>query len=353
MSRRTLPRTLAGSLLATLLSAALLAGCYHKSDYSPSAPAAAGALSLTTADGSFSLPADGVSRLTLVAKIPADADADKRTVTFTTSTGTLVGAPGSGLTLDVPADSQGRAVVDLQSSTRVETAIVTASVKGAANVAAQLQIAFTAPNPNDLLRFVNAPQTAPADGATVSLFTVAVAPSVTTGTVTFSSSTGGTFSPNPAPIGLDHTATSGLTSPKTLGTATVVATLSTGGTGNGFSRQTIITFVAALPDAITITVDNASIPASGTVQLTAHLTRLTGVVTANTAVVWSARDASGNAVGTFVNQTVAQPAASGTEATATATYSPGAGTAPGPITITAGTNPPSVTGSTTITVTAG
>jgi len=350
MSRRSLlPRTLFSVLAAALLAA----GCYHKNDYLPTAPASAGALALSTADGSLSLPADGVSRLTLIAKISADADADKRTVTFTTSTGGLVGASGSGLTLDVPADSQGRAVVALQSSMKVETAIVTASVKGAPSIAAQLQIAFTAPSPNDLLRFVAAPATAPADGATVSLFTVAVSPSVSTGTVAFSSSTGGTFSPNPAPIGLDHTATSGLVSPKTLGTATVVATLSTGGTGSGFSRQTLITFVPALPDAITLTVDNAAVPASGTVRLTAHLTRLTGVVTANTAVRWSARDASGNAVGTFVNQTVAQPAASNTEATATADYRPGAATAPGPITITAGTYPPSVTGSTTITVTAG
>ena len=118
-------------------------------------------------------------------------------------------------------------------------------------------------------------------------------------------------------------------------------------------RITSLPGVLTPPDAITLTVDNAVVPASGVVRLTAHLTRLTGVVTTNTPAVWSARDAAGNSIGTFNNQTVAQPAASNTEATATADYRPGAGTAPGNITITAGTSPPSVTGSTTITVTAG
>jgi len=332
-----------------LLAAALLllaAGCYHKNDYLPTAPASASAITLASADGTLSIAADGLSRLTLVAKISADADADKRMVTFTTSTGSLIGAAGSGLTLDVAADSTGRAVVALQSSTKVETAIVTANVKAAPSLAAQLQVSFTAPGPDELLRFVAAPATAPADGATVTLFTVAVSPAVTTGTVAFSSSTGGAFAPSPAPIGIDHTATAGLTSPKTLGAATVVATLP-----NGFSRQTQITFVPALPDAITLAVDKASVPASGTIHVTAHLTRLVGLVTANTTVRFSAKDAANGAVGTFINQTVVQPAASGTESTATADFLPGATAVPGPVTITVGTDPPSVVGTTTVTVT--
>ncbi len=69
-----------------------------------------------------------------MAKIAADADSDKRTVTFSTSSGTLIGAAGAGMPVDVVAGSDGRATVILQSSQRVETAIVTASVKSMGTV---------------------------------------------------------------------------------------------------------------------------------------------------------------------------------------------------------------------------
>ena len=345
---RLTARSLLGWLSPVLLLAA--GSCYKESNYSPTAPQVASALTLATADGSRSLAADGLSRVTLVATIAADADSNKRTITFTTSSGTLVGAAGSGTTIDVNAGSDGRALAILQSSQKVETAVVSAAVKGAANVAAQIQIQFTAPDPNDVLRFVTAPASAPADGATVTLFTVAVSPAMTTGTVTFSSSSG-TFPAAPVPIGIDHTATAGLTSPKTIGTATVSATLSSpGGSGNGFSRQTSIRFDPALPNVITVQVDNLQVMPGGKVRVTAHFTRPIGQVSANTVATFSALDASGNVIGSFENVTVIQPGTSATDSTATADYLPGPGAAAGPVTITAGTDPPSVTGSTTITI---
>lgn len=340
-------RLAARSLLGWLSVVLLLAGggCYKESNYSPTAPQVAGALTLATADGSRSIAADGLSRVTLVATIAADADSSKRTITFTTTSGTLVGAAGSGTTIDVNAGSDGRAIAILQSSQKVETAVVSAAVKSTPNVAAQIQIQFTAPDPNDVLRFVTAPASAPADGATVTLFTVAVSPAVTTGTVTFSS-TAGTFSAAQVPIGIDHTATAGLTSPKTIGAATVSATLN----GNGFSRQTSIRFDPALPNVITVQVDNLQVMPGGKVKVTAHFTRPIGQVSANTVATFSARDASGNVIGGFENVTVIQPGTSATDSTATADYLPGPDAAAGPVTITAGTDPPSVTGSTTITI---
>jgi hypothetical protein len=336
-------------LLAVLLLTT--GGCYKQGNYSPTDPQVAGALTLSTADGTQSISADGLSRLTLVARIAANADSDKRVITFTTSSGSFVGAAaGSGATIDVTAGSDGRALAILQSSQRVETAIVTAAVKGAGTVSAQLQIRFTAPSPDDVIRFVAAPATAPADGATVTLFTVAVSPSVSTGTVTFTS-TAGAFPPTPVPIGIDHTATAGLTSPKTPGVAAVSATLNTGSGSNGFSRQTSVRFDPALPNVITVVVDNLTVMPGGKVHVTAHLTRPVGQVTANTVVVFSAKDASGNDVGGFENVTVVQPGASASDSIATADYLPGAAAAPGPVTIFVGTDPPSVTGSTTITVT--
>jgi hypothetical protein len=345
---RLTARALLGWLSPVLLLAA--GSCYKESNYSPTAPQVASALTLATADGSRSIAADGLSRVTLVATIAADADSDKRTITFTTSSGTLAGAAGSGTTIDVNAGSDGRALAILQSSQKVETAVVSAAVKGAANVAAQIQIQFTAPDPNDVLRFVAAPASASADGATVTLFTVAVSPAMTTGTVTFTSSTG-TFPATPVPIGIDHTATAGLTSPKTIGTATVSATLNApGGSGNGFSRQTSIRFDPALPNVITVQVDNLQVMPGGKVRVTAHFTRSIGQVSANTVALFSAQDASGNVIGGFENVTVIQPGTSATDSTATADYLPGPDAAAGPVTITAGTDPPSVTGSTTITI---
>jgi hypothetical protein len=331
-------------LLALLLFAA--GGCYKKDDYSPTSPQAAGALTLGTLDGSQSIAADGLSRLTLVATIAADADADKRVITFSTTSGALVGAGGNGTSIDVAAGSDGRALAILQSSQTVETAIVSAVVKGAASVSAQIQVHFTAPDANDVLRFVTAPASAPADGATVTLFTVAVAPALSTGTVTFTSSSGA-FPATPVPIGIDHTATAGLTSPRTIGPATVTATL---GGSNGFSRQTAIRFDPALPNVIAVQVDNLQVTPGGTVHVTAHFTRPVGQVSANLAAVFRAVDANGNDVGGFQNATVIQPGTSATDSIATADFLPGSSAAPGPVTILVGTDPASVTGSTTITV---
>jgi len=337
-----------GLLLGFLLLIA--GGCYKESNYSPTDPQVTGALTLAPVDGTLSIPADGVSRVTLVATIAAGADSDKRVITFTTSSGSFVGATGNGTTIDVTAGSDGRALVILQSSQRVETAIVTAVVKGSANVSAQRQIQFTAPNPDDVLRFVTAPAAAPADGQTITLFTVAVSPSVTTGTVTFSS-TAGTFPAATVQIGIDHTATAGLMSSKTPGAGTVSATLNSGSGGtNGFSRQVPIRFEVALPNVISVVVDSLTVMPGGKVHVTAHLTRPVGQVTANTVAVFSASDANGNDVGGFQNITVVQPGTSASDSIATADFLPGAAAAPGPVTISVGTAPASVTGSTPITV---
>jgi hypothetical protein len=347
-SRQGLPPGFPVAIALVILLVAT-GSCYKESNYSPTAPQVAGALTLAIVGGSSSIPADGLSQVTLVATIAANADADKRVITFTTSSGSFVGAAGV-TTVDVTAGSDGRALAILQSSQRVGPAIVSAVVKGTPTVSAQLQINFTAPSPDDVLRFVSPPTSAPADGQTVTLFTVAVSPAVSTGTVTFAS-TAGTFPATPVPIGIDHTATAGLTSPKTIGAASVSATLATSGsTGNGFSRQTPFRFDVALPDVITVVVDSLTVMPGGMVHVTAHFTRQVGQVSANIVAVFSATDAKGAPVGGFVNVTVVQPAASGSDSTATADFLPGANAAPGPITIFAGTDPASVTGSTSITV---
>lgn len=72
------------------------------------------------------IDADGASRATLTVEIPKDADT--RTVTFTTTAGTLVGAKEGKL--EVKANSMGKAEAFLQSPLRQGSATVTASIGG-------------------------------------------------------------------------------------------------------------------------------------------------------------------------------------------------------------------------------
>ena len=74
-----------------------------------------------------SLLADGTSTLGIEARIPPDADDDKRTVTFRTDLGTFVGTDNE-TEVDVPADRSGSATAQLKAGTTPGTATVTATV---------------------------------------------------------------------------------------------------------------------------------------------------------------------------------------------------------------------------------
>ncbi len=160
----------------------------------------------------------------------------------------------------------------------------------------------------------------------------------------FTATAGGAFAPASSPIGVNHTATAGLTSLSHVGTVTVTATLGGAGASNGFSRSTQIVFESALPDIITVSLSALTVAKGGSIKVTAHLTRSVGLVTANTVATFSSTG------GGFENQSLVQPAAGGVESQATADFLPGANATAGPITITVGTNPPSVAGSAVVTV---
>jgi hypothetical protein len=155
-----------------------------------------------------------------------------------------------------------------------------------------------------------------------------------------------------AQIAIDHTATAGLMSPKTPGAATVSATLAASGGVNGFSRQTLIRFDTALPEIITVQVDNLELAPGGKTHVTAHFSRRVGLVTANMVALFSATNSSNSPVGGFENVTVVQPGPGTTDSVATADFLPGAAATPGQVTIRVGTDPVSVTGSTMIAITA-
>jgi len=326
-----------------LLAAGLLSAnrCYEQSDYDPSPALLDQALTLRAAGGATTLPADGISRLGIIARVSPQADLDKRTVVFTTSAGTLVGgSDGGNGAREVEADSEGEARIELQSSQQVGEAVVRASVKEVAGLTRQLLISFVAADPDAVIRFTASPATAPADGATLSAFTVELSPSLPLGTEVSFQTTLGSFAPEGATTvtrtaDASFTATADLQSPGSLGTARIRAT------ANQVTREATLRFVRALPDRITVaTGGTARVPATGSVTVTATFLREVGEVTAGTVATFTAADASGAPVGSFREVTTV-----GMGGQATATFMPGGTDFRGAVTLTVGAEGTGVTGS--------
>lgn len=341
------------SRFAFVLSSVLwasLAGCYDKSDYSPTAQNVDDILTLGSVSGATSLPADGFSRLQLQVQLLGAPAFDKRMITFSTTAGTLDGGqPVANCTgcRQVEADGSGRAVIDLISSQNVGAAVVTASPQASPGIAVQMTVNFVAAQPGGVIRFVRAPDRAPADGATLTTYTVEVSPSIPQASrqVTFTA-TAGVFAPSGQPtitvnVDAGNRASADLRSPSQIGTGRVLATI------NGVTQETPVRFERALPNAIVVTANPSQVPASATssITVTATLLRDIGTVSDGTVVTFRAQRPDGTPVGRFTNITRSQ------SGTATAVFYPGA-VAPGLVTILAGAQDTGVTGSVEVEVTA-
>jgi hypothetical protein len=336
-------------LVVSLIGVLFLFACYDKSDYSPTSSLVDRVVVLSAANGATSLPADGFSRLRIEARLQGDPDFAKRTVVFSTSNGTLVGgSPVTNCTgcMSVPADGSGRATIDLVSSQQVGTTVVRAWPADAPGITASLSIDFGPAQPDQTLQFVAAPDRAPADGATVSTFTVGISPSLPAGsrTVTFQT-TAGTFAPgNAASVQVSADAggraSADLVSPRQITTGRVTATV------NGVTREASIRFERALPNVITATVDMPIAPAatSTKIKVTATLLRNVGTVSDGTVVTFRATKADGTPVGLFTNVTTT------TNGTASADFLPNT-TEAGTVTITVGAQDTSVTGTVQVVLT--
>ncbi len=333
-------------LVVAALVLAALGGCYKKSDHSPTEPLASSVITLSSSSGATSLPADGFSRLRLEARLSGDPAFANRTVVFATTAGTLSGGTaGTNCTgcVNVAADGSGIARIDLISTQQVGSATVTASPAAAPGILASLTVDFVAANPDDTVRFVAAPDRAPADGATLSTFTVALSPSVPTASrqVTFAATAGTFVPPNPVNADAGNRASADLQSPRTITSARVTATV------NGVTREVPIRFERALPKIITVNANPAVAPpaAGTTIQITATLIRDQGIVTDGTVVTFrAARADDGTPVGGFTNVTTS------TNGTATATFLPRT-TTPGTVIVTVGAQDTSVTGTVQIDLT--
>lgn len=346
-SRSASTLRLAGTVVGFLLLSANQ--CYKSSSYGPTSPEVRLALTLRTADGSTSLPADGISRLTLVAQISADASPTRRTVVFATSAGTLVGGTDDGGgSRKVEADGTGSATIELVSSQQVEAAQVSASVDGVPGLLQRLTIAFVAADPNTTVRFVAAPASAPADGATVSTFTVEVSAALPSGTQVSFAATLGAFAPEGSspvnrPVDGSRRASADLVSPTTLGTARVLAT------ANNVTREVSLRFDRAYPQRVTVSTQGKfQVKADNldTATVTATFLRDIGLTTEGTVATFRATDANGQTLGFF--RDVGTVAAVGNGRQATATFLAGSTAYRGTATITVGVEGSSVTGTTEI-----
>lgn len=310
----------------------LFGGCkYDRDDFkSPTDP---GQQYLQATASASSLPADGISTVEVRAQISANST--QRTIKFTASLGTLVGGSGSPSSLQVTADGNGVARAVLKSSQDLGTSQVTVEVVNATIAAQTIQVAFTAPDPSSVVRFVSVPANVPADGTTATPITIAVAAGLPGGEarkVTLTTALG-SFNPTtpvttldvtPSPV--DNTATVLLYSPQQVGVSTLSATV------GGVQRTTVMSFDRAYPDSIRVDLDKLQVPntadAAGNLNVTAYLSRRNGKVSLDTRVTFEALK-NGVSVGRFVSQDNLSDA----DGKVTAVFSPAGDVAPGTVTM--------------------
>ena len=325
-----------------VLIGVLFAGCkYDRDDFKT--PTDPGQQYLQATASASSLAADGISTVEVRAQISANAT--QRTIKFTASLGTLVGGSGSPSSLQVTADSNGVARAVLKSSKDLGTSQVTVEVVNATIAAQTLQVAFIAPDPGSVIRFVSVPGNVPADGTTATPITVAVAAGLPSGDarkVTLTTVLG-SFSPTavvstldvtPSPV--DNTATVLLYSPQQVGVSTLSAKVSE------VQRTTVMSFDRAFPDSIRVDLDKLTVPntADGTLNVTAYLSRRTGKVSLDTRVTFEALK-NGVSVGRFVSQDNLSDA----DGKVTAVFSPAGEVTPGTVTMRVTVDGHSATGS--------
>jgi hypothetical protein len=281
-----------------------------------------------------SLPADGFSRVTLVATIDREADASRRTINFSTTAGMLVGGTGSAAAQSVVTDANGVAAVDLVSGTLVQDVRLRAEVKDVGGVAKELALQFTAVSPDSVLRFVDVPANLPADQSTVGTIMLRISDRLPASqrSVNASTTLGQIVQTSPITPLADKTLRIDLRAPGSTGTARIQVSV------NGFARDTTVMFGPALPDLILLDAGSFNLALGSETTVRARLLRITGVPTAGTIVDFVARDQAGNAVGQFRS---IQPSDSKGEATAI--FTPSGVNAPADLTLEA-----SVSGSTAV-----
>ena len=211
-----------------------------------------------------SIPADGISRTTITAAITPGAATDRRELTFTTSSGTLIAGNQQGPEVKVTADAGGQAVVQLRSDPVVQSARVDVKVS---TVVRTVTVEFVAPVPDDTFTIAADPRAIGADGfseATISVQLKMLGTAqqrmvefrTTAGTLRAAGVTAGDAITVPA--NADGLAVARLQSARLVGTARVTVT------ALNVSRAVDVAFTAvSVSDIITLASSEGSLPADG------------------------------------------------------------------------------------------
>jgi hypothetical protein len=263
-------------LCGLALAAVLTTACHKPDDYLLSPALADQVLSVTPS--AATIPADGISRATITAQIDPRTDYDKRDITFATTAGTLLADGKQGPSITITADTTGKAVVELRSTTTPGTARIDVSVAG---VLRTTSVDFAQLSRDQVFDFAVSSFSVPADGFTSSVITVTLKRlgTVDQRAVKFETSAG-TFNASGQAVSRSVTLTAGAS-------GIVVAELRSDTPATAYVRVTAldsiqefqITFIALTQsDVFDVAIDRRSIPADGfsTAAITATLKRAGG-----------------------------------------------------------------------------
>jgi hypothetical protein len=244
--------------------------------------------------------AHGLALVPFTVRIAPGLEGEDRQVHFeTTGGGFPFGADTSQVQI-VRADAEGLATTYLRTPEQVGEALVRASVM----TFSQEHVVRFVPAPADsVLRFVEAPEVAPADGQSLSQFSVRISPLLQLDedrTVIFLTTLGNFVLPDDdgstvsVRADADGVATAYLRSPNQFDEAFVRASV------KGFVQQQVLQFDWVGPDSIIVRPDlnRLSIATGEQMKIEAELIRLAGrgQVTENLEVIFAVTDSLGNAL---------------------------------------------------------
>ena len=252
--------------IAWCLLPLLAVACHDPDDYLL-APSRADAV-LSVGLSATTMPADGVSRVTLSIQIDPRADADKRNVTVTTTAGVLIAGGREAPSVTVSADQTGKAVVELRSSTTPATAQLEITVASVSRTAA---VTFARLSRDQVFDASVSRTSLPADGFSTATITATLRQRafVQQPNVTFETSAGTLIAAGRVnsrviviPADVNGIATVSLQSDRTVGTAQVRVT------ALEVAENFDIAFTPVDPlQIIAVSVAPGSIPADGVTSL--------------------------------------------------------------------------------------
>ena len=252
---------------------------------------------LTFVDPPDSAFAHGLGLVPFTVRIAPELEGDERQVLFETSGGTFPFGSDTSRVQIVQADAEGLATAHLRTPEQVGEALVRARVM----TFSQERVIRFVPAPTDsVLRFVEAPEVAPADGQSLSRFSVEISPLLQQDedrTVVFLTTLGNFVLPDDdgstvsVRADADGVATAFLRSPNQFDEAFVQASV------KGFKQQQMLQFDWAGPDSIIVRseLNRLSLAVGEQVQIEAELIRLAGrgQVTENLEVTFAVADSLG------------------------------------------------------------